>query len=964
MTMPVTPPAEACSINIQSSPGSPFTIPTSPSALLPVGGYQLAPSGFLDSSAASLVSGGCSTSWMSCPGSGNISEQDGRLNPFLRGSASSQDAKYILLTAVWASLGLNIPGNPALATCGGTNVACATALSQLAVTGRQAYNSFISWDPGYEPNAGGPQVSELELLAKAAYTTPTTAPQLLPTNVATIPALPSTVTAAQLQTAATTVIQQAYTALWAIRSNNQAWRQFRAGSAGWIAVSGEDDTPHRPVNVPTAPFAQFDIAVPVTVNGTSSSLTTRYMIASIGNTTNIKATSFCPSCPAIPTLAAAPAIPTVRHLIPYCVEPPLPLPQHSCLTTRLSVPTDDPKVAAGDTGLRDPIIYIHGGGSRLEEADGMAQQLIAQANSANLLVISFDMPNSAYADRWLRGSGAPRLLDPSTLFEDNPPGNVYNYPILGFTMQFATNFIAALGQQGIIDPKRIRAVMGGSLGGNLSLLLRMTGQPVDSSIGFSSSQMSASPYNTQNPALTNPLPGTAAIVSWSPTSMVSYVDNAGTIVAHNLTTGQNNLGWGTEAASTRSGYFYKLYYQDSASFPANLQPDPEMWYRNDWVDTHGANSCKASFIAQSRFDRYEIYSALMRRWTTALDTEQAIFSFQTNTDPANNTYAPNYSFIGGRLLLASGACDDYDNNGNLFIPPGPLQSTGTCAQRSIGTTGSNVSVHQDIYGFTHDVANDMRKPAGLTLFINDTGHSIHDERPIFFAGQILNFLTQPDNNINITLFTAGDDVRWNSELSAVAGFQSPASTQPAVSGSVTLPLNYWFHPWPASPLALGVSNPLGSPNNPCGVLCTKLYTFDLQQNTIHNFTLALPGNVNPTWINSFQLQFVSGWDISPPGTIGYGNDAWQVGAIAACLPGSPGSFISDGFTNGNNFPTGTLINIQAGNFGLPATMWQPPSFKGTSTLAASFNNCQSGNTNPPPNSDVSKFITASGSTKF
>jgi hypothetical protein len=198
---------------------------------------------------------------------------------------------------------------------------------------------------------------------------------------------------------------------------------------------------------------------------------------------------------------------------------------------------------------------------------------------------------------------------------------------------------------------------------------------------------------------------------------------------------------------------------------------PVLWYRSNWVDANGVNDCKSSFIVQSRFDRYEVYSSLMRLWTTAVDTEQAIFSFQTNTDQTGKSWTPNYSFIGGRLLLAAGACDDYDNetSGILWSPTGipsgyfsggilsptPTLSTGSCNNNPIRNTGANALTHQDIYGFTHDVANDMQSASGTTLFLNDTGHSIHDERPIFFANQILHFLTGHDNNINITLLTGG-----------------------------------------------------------------------------------------------------------------------------------------------------------------------------------------------------------------
>jgi pimeloyl-ACP methyl ester carboxylesterase len=990
MTMPVdATPSEGCSLDI-SSQNNPFKVPDSPSDLLPVDSYKLAPSAFLDDNPINFVSESCSTSWSSCPASGNINEQDGRINKFLRSYASSQDAKYILVGAVWTQLGVTPTGNPSISSCGGNYNTCATVLAQLAVTGRQAYNSFVSWDPTYAPVSGGPQAEDLAQLAQTGY--PTTSAQLLSSNVKALPPLPSNFTTAQVQTAANAVLQQAYTALWAVRSNDPLWRQYRAG-AGWIAVSGEDDTPHRPVNVPTAPFPQYDIAVPVTVNGRSYTLTTRYILASAKTDTFIttkynERTCSTSTCAQLPVSTPAPPISTVTVPILNCIQPQPPLPQRSCVATRLTVPADSPKNVFGDLTSHGYIIYIHGGGSRLEEADMMAEQLLSQEGSLPLVVISFDLPNSAYADQWLRSTtgGAPVLLDAAALFEDNPSGNVYNYPILGFTMTFIANFIKALGQQDVIDPKQTIALMGGSLGGNMSLLLKMYGQPVDAG-GFSSGKMAASPYNTNNPAvLQNMIPGSASIIAWSPTSMVSYKDQAGTIVGHNLSagttavSGNNPAGWGPEFVElsspgvpttvlcrhnycdTRSGYFLHLYYVDSANFPANLLPDPEMWYRNDWTQsTSAVNDCKAAFVAQSRYDRYEVYSSPMRRWTTALDTEQAIFSFQTNTDSTNKTYAPNYSFISGRTLIAAGACDDYDNESGAILPPVSTASTGMCANMGIGNTGANVATHQDIYGFTHDVASDMRNATGTTLFLNDTGHSIHDERPAFFAKQVINFLTQKDNNINLTFYTSDDDVRWNSEVHVLIGYHGiPSTNAPEVVGTLDIPLNYWFHPWPSGPGNLPLLTPLGSPNNPCGVNCTKLNTFDWEQNTIHNATIALPSGVNSTYtINSFKIEFVSGWDISSPGSPGYGNDKWDLAAIAACIPGTSGSFISDGFPNGGGTPTGTLHSFQAANFALPGVQWQPPSFQGTSTLASKNNNCNNGNFSPPPNSDVPGSVMSS-----
>jgi hypothetical protein len=45
---------------------------------------------------------------------------------------------------------------------------------------------------------------------------------------------------------------------------------------GWITVSGEDDPPHRPVNVPAANYPQFNLDV----QSHGQKITIRYMVAS------------------------------------------------------------------------------------------------------------------------------------------------------------------------------------------------------------------------------------------------------------------------------------------------------------------------------------------------------------------------------------------------------------------------------------------------------------------------------------------------------------------------------------------------------------------------------------------------------------------------------------------------------------------------------------------------------------
>ena len=875
MTMPVDGPAEPCNANA-TIPGTQFQVPSNLASLLPSGYVlPLENPGFLDTSGQSEVAGSCNTGWFACPSTGSIVEQDGRLNPFLRAYAQSRDAKYLLASAVWTALGQAIPNNPALASCEATQTntvssaqGCAVALAQLAVTGRQAFSSFSSWNKipvivlGSSLDTNGPQLSDLVQLLQSGYPAPSSGHLNAIPPISTIAAM---TTPAAIQAAEEMVLTQAYTALWAIRANDPTWRQYRLG-APWIAVSGEDDTPHRPVNVPTAPFPQYDVAVPVIVpvNGQAQSftLTTRYMFASIG--TAMEALVPCSVCSQGSQSSTAPAVPTASEpcRAPGPCAPRLALPPQV-------VPTPGTPGVPAVTNDREPayIVYIHGGGSRLEEADDVAKQLLAQSvnvspmlpqqpsiKARDVVVISVDLPNSAYAEQLLRSTSGGTLISlDASLFEDAPQNNVYNYPVLAFTAQFVTNFIFTLEQQGVISASNLVAVMGGSLGGNLSLLLKMQGQPASAAVSGSSPRQ-PSPFNAANIPITHPLPPTTAVIAWSPTSMVDS-GNTSTIVDYNLTVNHNGPGWGPETAGTRSAYFFHVYFQNTTEFTlvisvniGGLPPDPEMWFRDDWTDFNGVADCKSSFIAQSRYDRYEVYSDLMRRWTTAIDTEQAIFTFQANTDMSGDTWKPNYNFISGRILLGAGPCDDYDNaNGGLpavyapwppgqlwagsaatnapkiplggyppgIIGPAPVLSTGTCAGSPIGNTGSNLATHQDIYGFTHDVANDMSAAGGKTFFVNDTGHSIHNERPGFLAWQALDFLSHTaDNNVTITLVTNDDDLRENSEVHALfairAGVRGTAAAMGLGCSTQLLVPSVAFRSaqWPAAATAGGRLEPV------------------------------------------------------------------------------------------------------------------------------------------------------------
>jgi triacylglycerol esterase/lipase EstA (alpha/beta hydrolase family) len=600
--------------------------------------YLFAPPRFLHSDITDSNADDVVNVYLNLPYSGatmKTKENDGRLTDFLRALTRTADPRLILANAVSLWLG---GGSTALPWEGGTitnppqtppDRGLATAVAQLAVTGRKAFDAFASWTPH-----GSPQ--DADLAAEYASKFPASA-----------------FTPAQIQDAATHILDAAYTGLWAIRSNDPGWRAQRLAMP-WIAVSGFDDTPHRPVNVPTAPYPQYDLSF--TVNGAAGpvNVTTRYMIASAGawaGRSKPGSTSFTNPNPKV------------------LGDPPGTPPAGSALRT---LPQDTPAVPDGDK----IIIYIHGGGSKAEEAVDMANWFIIEGKQAGekYTVISFDLPNSAYG---------------STCEVTDVTGTPYDYNqtnVLGFILQYIIAFIEQLDAAIGNVKDRIVAVMGGSLGGNTSLLL--TGL-----------------YDQNHPYL-------RTIVSWSVTA-TAPAKYLGFISAAALADFLNSM----QAAATQpelpgdhttqAQYLQDMYTKPLSDNPLlYIPPQPVTWYRGGYRPKGDQDwqPCKDMSIAQSRFDRYEIYSPFVRRWITALDLEQISFSFQDDK-PAPQPDA--------RLMLVAGDNDNYFPNA--------------------------------IYNSTIEVTRAIRQSAhGKAEFWLDTGHSIHSERPHLFVKEILYFLAKPD----------------------------------------------------------------------------------------------------------------------------------------------------------------------------------------------------------------------------
>ncbi|MBI2520592.1 MAG: alpha/beta hydrolase [Bdellovibrio sp.] len=432
----------------------------------------------------------------------------------------------------------------------------------------------------------------------------------------------------QLLDASTRAINRAYKVANVLPYGNTLERR----DLGWIAVSGEDDLPYRPVNVPSAEYPQYDLDVMVGPH----KVRTRYMIAE----------SF-----------------KVSQIPPQVNERTLPRP----MTPRLS---QDAKV----------LIFVHGMDSRLEEAVDLfkALQKIAYDRGENWTIIAMDLPSSGYATMLDHRDISPlsALGNPRPLFFGFDAHGKHTVPVLDFMENFIVSFVDTLDQK-LNFKNQIMAVIGGSLGGNLTFRL---GRRHD-------------------------LPWLKNVVTWSPASIWrGLADGSDLFKQIGVATAWKRAGGDLKNLEERPHRRYEFFDQAFGGAIniglVNIVPaQPDQWWRTDWA-------CYKSSRKLSRIDRQEIYNTKFRLWHWRLGAEQLIFSQQTPPDRATPRYMDNHI----RMLLACGTRDDFN-------------FTNICSS-------------------TKKTAEKMSATPGRALIIKDTGHSIHNERPNYFAGEIVDFLSR------------------------------------------------------------------------------------------------------------------------------------------------------------------------------------------------------------------------------
>lgn len=181
-----------------------------------------------------------------------------------------------------------------------------------------------------------------------------------------------------------------------------------------------------------------------------------------------------------------------------------------------------------------------------------------------------------------------------------------------------------------------------------------------------------------------PNPYAANVVPWSAASVWTPSDDD---LFRNLgPQASSERAWEDEADDSREAYFFNTFFQSNIAF--DLRPQGEYWYRDGW------EPCKSHHITGAIADRHEIYNARFRKWHWRVAMEQLWFSHATtqNTD---------------RMLLCAGQQDNYN--------------------------------WSHIHDATSDLATRSLNPPGRFLSFEQTGHSIHVERPEYFARLIAEF---------------------------------------------------------------------------------------------------------------------------------------------------------------------------------------------------------------------------------
>ncbi len=337
---------------------------------------------------------------------------------------------------------------------------------------------------------------------------------------------------------------------------------------GWIAVSGEDDSPHRPVNVPSSDYPQYDVDVVVEAPGSvlptkSVTVRTRYVIA--------QSQTAHPNSPG-------------RNLVVISLDLPT-----SGYSENLNYSVVSPLADIGApkwTSLPIPLVIP--------------------------IAIGLPIP------------GFPPILPPGTII---PPGTPLpdfqssgKTPLLDFIEKFIVRFTETLDRKQYLDKNKFKAVMGGSLGGNMTFRLG------------------------RNPDV----PWLPKFIVWSPASIWQSLGEGNDILKH---VGPRKAFESADAAANQPTAGDRADFFGGWDKPILPLVIP-MAQSDTWTSDY--YPCKKSSVAGARLDRQETYDKWFLAWHWRLGGEQLLYSHQT-TDLS--TGLPRYMSNQKPMLLGCGLED-------------------------------------------------------------------------------------------------------------------------------------------------------------------------------------------------------------------------------------------------------------------------------------------------------------------
>lgn len=300
----------------------------------------------------------------------------------------------------------------------------------------------------------------------------------------------------------------------------------------------------------------------------------------------------------------------------------------------------------------------------------IAQSQVANPGGSgkNLVIISLDLPTSGYTENIEYEKVSPLSeIGNVTLTDFHATGRT---PMLDFIENFIVHFVDAIDTPQVSVKSNLKAVMGGSLGGNMTFRLGRRSET-----------------------------WLQKFIVWSPASIWYSLGEGNDPLKH---LGPRSAYEGADAARKNSRPGDRATFFGSWDKPVLPLVIP-MAQSDTWTSDY--YPCKKSAVASARLDRHETYDANFLAWHWRLGGEQLLYSHQTN-DP--NTGKPRYMSNTKPMLLACGLEDTVAYN--------------------------------DICPATQNTAAKMTATPGKALFLAKTGHSLDNERRMYWAREIIQFL--------------------------------------------------------------------------------------------------------------------------------------------------------------------------------------------------------------------------------